>query len=171
MRLSASPEIAGLMKLSLETNYRQWPGSAFYCLDLWIIYAFHHFAGLLGKKNIDLLADVVAKHEWVCFPAGAQNKRFAKRHRYQAKWGGLIWSGSRYADWAGVVFKDTDQEPKFAADLRLPGVEIEQLAGNELGLRQPIAFLYECDCPVKISGSYYTDMRHFNPLPKCPSSL
>ena len=66
-------------------------------------------------------------------------------------------SGSRYADWAGVVFKeDTDQKPKFAfADLRLPGVEIEQTwQAMSLSFGNRSHSLYECHCPVKIGSSH-----------------
>ena len=78
MRLSASPEISGINEttVNIGNELRAIAGrctSTAWCL--WNhLCTFHHFAGLLGKDNIDLLGEIVAKHEWVCFPAGAATK-------------------------------------------------------------------------------------------------
>ena len=135
MRLSASPEISGLDE-SFANIANELQAVAGRCTSTaWCLWnhlcTFHHFAGLLGKQNIDLLADVVAKHEWVCFPAGAASKVSGSQiSKDTVELNGVasFGSGSRYADWAGVVFKEEgNQKPKFAfADLRLQGVEIEQ---------------------------------------------
>ena len=135
MRLSASPEIAGLDETFVNIGNELQAVAGQCTSTAWCLWnhlcTFHHFAGLLGKKNIDLLSHVVAKHEWVCFPAGAASKvSGSQKGTDTIELNGVasFGSGSRYADWAGVVFKEgTDHELKFAfADLRLPGVEIEQ---------------------------------------------
>ena len=135
MRLSASPEIAGLDETFVNIGNELQAVAGRCTSTAWCLWnhlcTFHHFAGLLGKQNIDLLADVVAKHEWVCFPAGAASKVSGSQKGIDTvELNGVasFGSGSRYADWAGVVFKGgADQKPMFAfADLRLPGVEIEE---------------------------------------------
>ena len=67
MRLSASPEIAGLDETFVNIGNELQAVAGQCTSTAWCLWnhlcTFHHFAGLLGKKNIDLLADVVAKHE------------------------------------------------------------------------------------------------------------
>ena len=135
LRLSARPEIAGLEETVVNIGNELQAVAGQCSSTAWCLWnhlcTFHHFAGLLGKPSIDLLTDVVAKHEWVCFPAGAASKVSGSQKGIDTvELNGVasFGSGSRYADWAGVVFKEgADQKPKFAfADLRLPGVEIEQ---------------------------------------------
>lgn len=135
MKLSASPEISGLDEtfVTIGNELRAVAGqctSTAWCL--WNhLCTFHHFAGLLGKQNVDFLGDVVANREWVCFPAGAASKvRGSVQGKDTMELNGVasFGSGARYAEWAGVVFvEEFSQQPQFAfADLRSPGVEIEQ---------------------------------------------
>ena len=135
MRLSASPEISGINEttVNIGNELRAIAGrctSTAWCL--WNhLCTFHHFAGLLGKDNIDLLGEIVAKHEWVCFPAGAATKVIgSQKGKGSVELNGIasFGSGARYAEWAGVVFNDdSSKSPQFAfADLRLPGVSVEE---------------------------------------------
>ena len=135
MRLSASPEISGINEttVNIGNELRAIAGrctSTAWCL--WNhLCTFHHFAGLLGKDNINLLGEIVAKHEWVCFPAGAATKvSGSQKEKGSVELNGIasFGSGARYAEWAGVVFNDdSSKSPQFAfADLRLPGVRIEE---------------------------------------------
>jgi two-component flavin-dependent monooxygenase len=67
---------------------------------------FHLFCGALGPEHTDLLAGIVERREWVCFPAGAGSGVHATDHGDQLALDGpaAFGSGARYADWAGVAF-------------------------------------------------------------------
>ncbi|MGR8918927.1 MAG: acyl-CoA dehydrogenase family protein [Gammaproteobacteria bacterium] len=133
MRLSGSPEMGGLDEsvVAIANELRAIAarcGSTGWCM--WNhLCTFHHFAGLLGPDNLDLLGDVVARHEWVCFPAGASTavKGAADGDTTRLNGVAAFGSGARYADWAGVVFvQDGAQSPRFAlADLRQDAIRIE----------------------------------------------
>lgn len=96
---------------------------------------FHLFCGALGPAHRDLLAGIVERHEWVCFPAGAGSRVLGRVEGDVVRLSGPagFGSGCRYADWAGVAFALTDgTSPVTAADLRFsivrldsPGVRIE----------------------------------------------
>tara|TARA_B100000963_G_scaffold327453_1_gene315205 strand:+ start:2110 stop:3312 length:1203 start_codon:yes stop_codon:yes gene_type:complete len=135
MRLSASPEISGLDETFVNIGSELQAVAGQCTSTAWCLWnhlcTFHHFAGLLGKQNTDLLSDVVSKHEWVCFPAGAESKVSGWQTdsgNFELNGVASFGSGSRYADWAGVVFKEgASQKPMFAfANLRSPGIEIEK---------------------------------------------
>lgn len=133
MRLSGSPELGGLNATVLDIG-NELRGAAVACTSTaWCLWnhlcTFHHFAGILGPQHADFLGDIVTKHEWVCFPAGASTKVQATLAGDQTLLNGVaaFGSGARYADWAGVVFNDDDpRAPRFSmADLRDPGVRID----------------------------------------------
>lgn len=99
---------------------------------------FHLFVGALGPDHADLLGGLVARREWVCFPAGAGSgvrgtlDPAAGTARLTGT--GAFGSGARYADWAGVAFAvaGDDGEPVRPLDLRFtivrtddPGVCID----------------------------------------------
>ena len=135
MRLSASPEISGINETLVNIGNELRAVSGECTSTAWCLWnhlcTFHHFAGLLGKDNIDLLAELTARREWVCFPAGAATKvNGSKNGENSVELNGVasFGSGARYAEWAGVVFNDNStKSPQFAfADLRLTGVRIEK---------------------------------------------
>ncbi len=133
MRLSASAEIAGLdgSMVAIANELRalaQACTSTAWCL--WNhLCTFHHFAGLLGPRHSDFLGQLVSRHEWVCFPAGAASKVAATVVEDETLLSGVaaFGSGARYAEWAGVVFnEDSAATPQFTlADLRDPRVRID----------------------------------------------
>jgi alkylation response protein AidB-like acyl-CoA dehydrogenase len=67
---------------------------------------FHLFCGALSPEHTDLLAGIVERREWVCFPAGAGSGVHATDHGEHLALDGpaAFGSGARYADWAGVAF-------------------------------------------------------------------
>ncbi len=97
---------------------------------------FHLFAGALGPDHADLLAGIVARREWVCFPAGAGSRVFGRIEGDEVVLDGpaTFASGCRYADWTGVVFAigdgsrpPTPDELRFSVvRLTTPGVRIEE---------------------------------------------
>lgn len=98
---------------------------------------FHLFCGALGPDHHDLLAGIVERHEWVCFPGGAGSRVHARAEADRLVLNGptAFGSGSRYAEWAGCAFAVADPATGKAAnppDLRFsiirldsPGVGIE----------------------------------------------
>ena len=71
---------------------------------------FHLFCGALGPAHHELLAGIVQRHEWVCFPAGAGSRLHAEDRGEHLVLNGsaTFGSGSRYAEWAGVAFAVPD---------------------------------------------------------------
>ena len=74
---------------------------------------FHLFCGALGPDHADLLAGVVGRREWVCFPAGAGSGVHGSVDGAELVLDGraAFGSGARYADWAGVAFVMDSSEP------------------------------------------------------------
>jgi len=134
MRMSASREIAGLEEsiVAIANELRAIAprcGSTAWCL--WNhLCVFHHFAGILGPANAPLLANIVWKREWVCFPAGASSEVTAVDDGGNTILTGVaaFGSGGRYSEWAGVIFvKDGVKVPQFTlVDLRHPKVRIRE---------------------------------------------
>jgi alkylation response protein AidB-like acyl-CoA dehydrogenase len=97
---------------------------------------FHLFCGALGPDHTDLLAGIVERREWVCFPAGAGSGLVGREDGGDFVLDGraAFGSGARYADWAGVAFAvaDADGRARRPVDLRFsivrldsPGVHID----------------------------------------------
>ena len=133
MRMSATPNISGLGE-SIVAMADELRAAAAHCTSTaWCLWnhlcVFHHFAGLLGPGNADMLADAVSKREWFCFPAGASSQVAGVTSGGSTVLEGVaaFGSGGRYADWAGVVFKAEGEDiPRFAlADLHHPRVRID----------------------------------------------
>jgi alkylation response protein AidB-like acyl-CoA dehydrogenase len=129
MVMAASPELGGLgstigdIARELEVVAAAC-GSTAWCL--WNhLCVFHLYVGTLGPPNAELLASIVERHEWVCFPAGAGSQVYG---RLDAATDELILdgvttfgSGSRYAEWAAVVAAMIDpvtDAPTSPPDLR-----------------------------------------------------
>ena len=136
MRISASAELGGLGE-SVVSIANELRAIAPRCTSTaWFMWnhlcTFHHFAGLFGPKNKNFLTQIVANQEWVCFPAGASSKIIGSKTEEGIRLNGVaaFGSGSRYSEWAGVVFNEDwseDQTPCFSmVDLRKSSVRVEQ---------------------------------------------
>jgi alkylation response protein AidB-like acyl-CoA dehydrogenase len=134
MRMSAARELGGIVEslVAMANELRAVAprcGSTAWCL--WNhLCTFHHFAGLLGPANAEFLREIVTRHEWFCFPAGASSEVLGVEHGEKTVLDGVaaFGSGGRYAEWAGVVFmKQGVDVPQFTlVDLRHPNVRIEE---------------------------------------------
>jgi alkylation response protein AidB-like acyl-CoA dehydrogenase len=144
--LAASKELGGLEEsiAGIATELEAVAGacaSTAWCL--WNHLAvFHLYCGALGPAHLELLAGIVERHEWVCFPAGAGSKLYAREEPPgsttgpSGRGGGIVLegstsfgSGSRYADWAGVAFAVVDPatgQIGHPPDLRFSIVELHQ---------------------------------------------
>lgn len=133
MCLSASPELGGLHETMVVIGNELREVAARCTSTGWCLWnhlcTFHHFAGLLGPAQTELLRGITARHEWVCFPAGASSQVVAESNGDETRLTGVaaFGSGARYAEWAGVVFsEDKASVPRFSmVDLRDPQVRIE----------------------------------------------
>jgi 3-hydroxy-9,10-secoandrosta-1,3,5(10)-triene-9,17-dione monooxygenase len=133
MRMSASREIAGLEEsiVAIANELRAIAprcGSTAWCL--WNhLCVFHYFAGALGPAHASLLADIVSRREWVCFPAGASTQVTGVDSGAKTIVSGVaaFGSGCRYSEWAGVAFtKEGVEMPQFTiVDLRHTKVRID----------------------------------------------
>lgn len=110
MRLSASRELGGL-EASISVIGAELEAAAGACVSTaWCLWnhlcTFHVFCGLLGPDNADQLSAIVARKEWVCFPAGAATGISARAEGEGVVLNGVatFGSGARYAEHAGVVF-------------------------------------------------------------------
>jgi 3-hydroxy-9,10-secoandrosta-1,3,5(10)-triene-9,17-dione monooxygenase len=133
MRLSGSPELGGLNERVAVIGNELRAVAARCTSTAWCLWnhlcTFHHFTGMLGPPHRELLADIVARREWVCFPAGASTHVKAAVRGGDTVLNGVaaFGSGARYAEWVGIVFNEDDPTaPLFTlADLHDPGVRIE----------------------------------------------
>lgn len=133
MKLSGSPELGGLNERVLVIGNELREVAARCTSTAWCLWnhlcTFHHFAGLLGPAQQELLGNIVQAHEWVCFPAGASSKVEGDIRGDTTVLTGVaaFGSGARYAEWAGVVFGEGHTTvPQFSlVDLRDPGVRID----------------------------------------------
>jgi len=133
MRISASREISGLEEsiVAIADELRAIAprcGSTAWCL--WNhLCVFHYFAAVMGPAHSAFLADIVRKHEWVCFPAGVSTKVIGVDSAAGTVLNGVatFGSGCRYAEWAGVAFLgEAAETPRFVmVDLRHPRVRID----------------------------------------------
>ena len=114
MAMAATPELGGLgttigdIARELEVVAAAC-GSTAWCL--WNhLCVFHLYVGTLGPPNAELLASIVERHEWVCFPAGAGSQVYGRLDRPPTSWSSTgsttFGSGSRYAEWTAVVAAD-----------------------------------------------------------------
>jgi alkylation response protein AidB-like acyl-CoA dehydrogenase len=133
MRMSATPNISGLGE-SVVAMANELRAAAAHCTSTaWCLWnhlcVFHHFAGVLGPDNAEMLSEAVSKREWFCFPAGASSQvtGITKGDSTVLEGVAAFGSGGRYADWAGVVFTmENDDMPRFTlADLHNPQVRID----------------------------------------------
>lgn len=133
MKLAASTNLGGRQASILQIGRELEAISAHCGSTAWTMWnhlaVFHLFVGSLGPDHHDLLADIVAGGEWVCFPAGAGSGVTGVFHgdavRLEGR--GAFASGGRYADWAGVVFRvvGADGIPVEPLDLRFTVVRTD----------------------------------------------
>lgn len=84
-------------------------GSTAWCL--WNHFSvFHLYVGVLGPSHVDLLRSIVARREWVCFPAGAGSRPYGYVEGDEVRIEGptTFGSGCRYGDWSGIAFALVD---------------------------------------------------------------
>jgi 3-hydroxy-9,10-secoandrosta-1,3,5(10)-triene-9,17-dione monooxygenase len=134
LALSASPRIGG-HGADIGTIGRELEALAGACASTaWCVWnhlcVFHLFCGVLGPDHAELLAAIVDRHEWVCFPAGAGSGILAadEGDSVQLSGHGAFGSGARYADWAGVAFAmaGPDGGARRPLDLRFTVVRLDQ---------------------------------------------
>lgn len=142
LRLAATGELAGA-PASFAQIGRELEAVAARCTSTaWCLWnhlgVFHLFVGALGPDQAPLLAEMVRRDEWVCFPAGAGSGVYGTLHpggtdstgSATLVGKGSFGSGSRYADWAGVVFAvlDAEGQPRRPLDLRFTVVPLDDPA-------------------------------------------
>ena len=126
MRMAATKELGGVessilaMGRELEAVAARCPSTA-WCL--WNHLAvFHLFVGTLGPEHQSFLQELVQNGQWMSFPAGAGSGVHGRIEGDEAVLNGkaTFGTGSRYADYCGVVFAvvGEDGEPRRPMDLR-----------------------------------------------------
>ncbi|MFL2987121.1 MAG: acyl-CoA dehydrogenase family protein [Candidatus Poriferisodalaceae bacterium] len=126
MRMAATKELGGVessilaMGRELEAVAARCPSTA-WCL--WNHLAvFHLFVGTLGPEHQSFLQELVQNGQWMSFPAGAGSGVHGRIEGNEAVLNGkaTFGTGSRYADYCGVVFAvvGEDGEPLRPMDLR-----------------------------------------------------
>ena len=126
MRMAATKELGGVessilaMGRELEAVAARCPSTA-WCL--WNHLAvFHLFVGTLGPEHESFLQELVQNGQWMSFPAGAGSGVHGRIEGDEAVLNGkaTFGTGSRYADYCGVVFAvvGEDGEPLRPMDLR-----------------------------------------------------
>lgn len=133
MTFSASRNIGGLEASTERIGYELEAVAAACGSTAWVLWnhlcTFHLFVGLLGPEQTDFLSQIVARGEWVCFPAGASTgvSGVLDNQAYVLNGKAAFGSGGRYADWAGVSFVEEDRRaPQFTlVRLDQPQVEID----------------------------------------------
>lgn len=136
LAMSATPELGGLgsgvgeIADELEAIAAAC-GSTAWCL--WNhLCVFHLYAGALGAAHVELLAGIVERHEWVCFPAGAGSQAYGRvddaTGEVSLHGPTTFGSGSRYGEWAAVAFALVDPatgRPASPPDLRFTIVRLD----------------------------------------------
>ncbi|NKB97655.1 MAG: hypothetical protein GKR90_04020 [Pseudomonadales bacterium] len=133
MRFSASENLGGLACPMFDIGEELEAVASACGSTAWVLWnhlaTFHLFAGLLGPEQKVFLSDIVAKGEWVCFPAGASTgvKATPAGDKFTLAGKAAFGSGARYADWAGVAFVIEDRTaPQFSmVKLNQAGVKID----------------------------------------------
>ena len=134
MRMSASAELGGLASTMVGIAHELEACAVACTSTAWCLWnhlcTFHLFCGMLGPAQQPFLTDIVQRHEWVCFPAGASTAvRASPAEVGEVRLTGTaaFGSGGRYADWAGVSFVGEDRaKPRFTmVSLRGDGVRID----------------------------------------------
>lgn len=134
MRFTAAESLGGLDQSCTRVGQELEAIAAACSSTAWCLWnhlsTFHFFCGLLGPTHADFLADIVSKHEWVCFPAGASTavKGSQKNQEISLQGKAAFGSGARYGEWAGVAFMhEDDQAPSFSmVNLSQSGVNIDR---------------------------------------------
>ena len=116
MKLSATDNIGGTEASILQIGRELEAISASCTSTAWAMWnhlaVFHLFVGCLGPGHRDVLAGIVERGEWVCFPAGAGSgvTGVIEGDHVRLNGRGAFSSGGRYADWAGVAFIVVDDD-------------------------------------------------------------
>jgi len=140
MRLAATRNIGGV-EASVRAIARELEAVAGCCASTaWCLWnhlcVFHFFCAQLGPAGVDVLRSIVAKREWVSFPAGAGTNVHGRAVGDHIILDGRasFASGSRYGEWAACLFALEPEVPQPGArpDLRFtvvrtdaPGVSVD----------------------------------------------
>ena len=137
MEMAASVELGGL-GTSVEQIARELAAIAGACgSTAWCLWnhlsVFHLYVGALGPAHAELLASIVERHEWACFPAGAGSRPYgrvdADGDHVTIDGPTTFGSGSRYGEWTGVAFALIEPEtgkPATPPDLRFTIVRLDE---------------------------------------------
>jgi len=133
MGVTASQQLGGSSASMVDIGLELEATAAACASTAWVLWnhlcTFHLFAGLLGPDNQHFLQQIVARQQWVCFPAGASTAIRGQHtdNVVQLQGKAAFGSGARYADWAGASFiLDDPKQPKFAlVDLHQAQVTID----------------------------------------------
>lgn len=141
IRLSATRNIGGV-EASIGAIARELEAIAGCCASTaWCLWnhlcVFHFICAQLGPAGADLLKEIVAKREWVSFPAGAGTSVRGRSEGDHILINGRasFASGTRYGEWAACLFalESEHAQPGDKPDLRFtlirtdaPGVSIDQ---------------------------------------------
>lgn len=134
MKLAATKNIGGLEASILQIGRELEAVSANCASTAWTLWnhlaVFHLFVGTLGPHHQDMLAGIVERGEWVCFPAGAGSgvQGVIEGDHIRINGRGAFSTGGRYADWAGTAFIicDEDGNRLEPMDIRFTVVAIDQ---------------------------------------------
>ena len=126
MRMAATKELGGV-ESSILAMGREHEAVAARCPSTaWCLWnhlaVFHLFVGTLGPEHQSFLQELVQNGQWMSFPAGAGSGVHGRIEGDEAVLNGkaTFGTGSRYADYCGVVFAvvGEDGEPLRPMDLR-----------------------------------------------------
>ena len=134
MRFTAAESLGGLDQSCISVGQELEAIAGACSSTAWCLWnhlsTFHLFCGLLGPRHADFLGEIVSKHEWVCFPAGASTAVKGSQTKQEILLEGkaAFGSGARYGEWAGVAFMhEDDQAPSFSmVNLSQSGVNIDR---------------------------------------------
>ena len=137
MEMAASAEIGG-SGTSVGEIARELAAIAAACgSTAWCLWnhlsVFHLYVGALGPAHAELLASIVERHEWVCFPAGAGSRPYGHvdpdGDEVTIDGPTTFGSGCRYGEWTGVVFAVVEPDtgrPATPPDLRFTIVRLDE---------------------------------------------
>jgi alkylation response protein AidB-like acyl-CoA dehydrogenase len=133
MRLSATRNIGGV-EASISTIAAELEAIAGRCASTaWCLWnhlcVFHFICAQLGPAGVETLKSIVARREWVSFPAGAGTSVRGRRDGERVIIDGRasFASGSRYGEWAACLFalEPEDGEKGEKPDLRFTVVRTD----------------------------------------------
>ena len=130
LRLGASSEIGGKTETLVNIANELRAITPLCTSTAWVIWnhtqLFHHTCALLGPKHVEFLAERVSNADWFCQGAGAGTEVKGTRLKTGMRLNGVsaFASGSRYADWAAIIFNM--HSPEFTVvDMKDPKMRVD----------------------------------------------